>query len=268
MSQTREQYRKRREGTAFARDGDKRTGSDALWIYGIHAVEAALGNPRRKVKRMLATANAIARLKEAGATLPATVEDTQPRMLDHLLGRDAVHQGVAIEVEPLKPLPLKAISGAKLVVVLDQITDPHNVGAILRSAVAFGSAAVITTGRHAAAEGGVLAKAASGALDRIMWIEVPNLARALEELKEFGFLLVGLDSEGSTELEGALAGRRIALVLGAEGKGLRRLTRDTCDVVAKLEVPGAITSLNVSNAAAVALYVVSRHIAAQPVPTA
>jgi len=267
MSQTREQHRKRREGTAYSRGPDRKPATETLWIYGLHAVEAALANPRRKVIRLMATANALARLREGGASLPPTIEETQPRLLDHLLGRDAVHQGVAVEVEALKPIPLKAISGAKLVVVLDQITDPHNVGAILRSAVAFGAAAVITTGRHAAAEGGVLAKAASGALDRISWIEVGNLARALEELKEFGFLRVGLDSEGDRPLEDALAGRRIALVLGAEGKGLRRLTRDTCDVIAKLEVPGAIASLNVSNAAAVSLYVVSRHIAAQPIPT-
>src|SRR5690606_37939240 len=115
----------------------------SLWIYGLHAVEAALSNPRRKALRMLATPNALARLKETGAALPAEVEEATPRALDDFLGRDAVHQGVAIEAEPLKPLPLKAIAGAKLVLVLDQVTDPHNVGAILRSAVAFGAAAVI-----------------------------------------------------------------------------------------------------------------------------
>lgn len=233
---------------------------DALWIYGIHAVTAALANPRRKVQRILATPNALARLAEANATIPLPPEETTPRDLDRLLGGEAVHQGVAIEVAPLPVLGLDALAGAKLVVVLDQITDPHNVGAILRSAVAFAADAIITTGRHAAAESGVLAKAASGALDQIKWIEVQNLARALEEIGAMGFTRIGLDSEADREIESAIAGDRIALVLGAEGKGLRRLTRETCDVVARLSMPGAIPSLNVSNAAALALYLASRHI--------
>jgi len=238
--------------------GERRT--EALWIYGIHPVLAALANPQRKVLRILATANALARLSEAGAAFSVPPEETTPRDLDTLVGGDAVHQGVAIEAMPLAPLGLDALEGAKLVVVLDQLTDPQNVGAILRSAVAFAADAVISTGRHSAAETGTLAKAASGALDRIRWIEVPNLARALEEIGALGFTRIGLDSEGTTELEEAIAGDRIALVLGAEGKGLRRLTRDTCDTVARLSVPGAIASLNVSNAAALSLYLASRHL--------
>jgi 23S rRNA (guanosine2251-2'-O)-methyltransferase len=235
---------------------------DAIWIYGIHAAAAALANSARTIRRILATPNAIARLGEAGAKLPFAPEEATPRDLDRLVGADAVHQGVVLEVEPLATLGLDALAGAKLIVVLDQVTDPHNVGAILRSAVAFGAEAVVTTGRHSAAESGTLAKAASGALDQIRWIEVQNLARALEEIGTMGFTRVGLDSEAEVQIEDAMRGERVALVLGAEGKGLRRLTRDTCDVVARLSVPGAIASLNVSNAAALALYLAHRHLAA------
>lgn len=234
---------------------------ESLWIYGIHAAAAALANPRRKIARILATPNAISRLAETGATLPFAPEDAHPRDLDRLLGADAVHQGVALEVAPLPPLGLDALADAKLIVVLDQVTDPHNVGAILRSAVAFAAEAVVTTGRHAAAESGTLAKAASGALDQIKLIEVQNLARALEEIGQMGFTRVGLDSDAALNIESAMSGDRIALVLGAEGKGLRRLTQDTCDAVASLKMPGAITSLNVSNAAVLALYLANRHLA-------
>lgn len=233
---------------------------DQLWIYGIHAVAAALGNPRREVRRLLATESGAARLLEQGAKLPAEVETAEPKTLDRLLGESAVHQGVAVLVEPLDSLPLTMLGDARLVVVLDQVTDPHNVGAILRSAVAFGADALITTGRHAPTETGVLAKAASGALEWITHVEVPNLARALETLGELGFTRIGLDSAGEGSLEAAMTGERIALVLGAEGKGLRRLSRETCDRVARLDMPGIIKSLNVSNAAALALYVARRHL--------
>ncbi|MBB3929975.1 23S rRNA (guanosine2251-2'-O)-methyltransferase [Kaistia hirudinis] len=234
---------------------------DQLWIYGVHAVAAVLGNPRRTVLRLLATQNAVARLKEEGANVPAH-EDVAPRDLDRLLGAEAVHQGVAVEVAPLEPLALDDLGEAKLIVVLDQVTDPHNVGAILRSAVAFGADALVVTGRHAPAETGVLAKAASGALELIHVVEVPNLARALDELGDLGFTRVGLDSEGDHVIEEAMGGERIALVLGAEGKGLRRLTREKCDVVARLDMPGAIKSLNVSNAAVLSLYLARRHLGA------
>jgi 23S rRNA (guanosine2251-2'-O)-methyltransferase len=232
--------------------------AETLWIYGIHAVSAALANPRRDIRRLLATPNAAQRLGDLASRPDLTVEPATPRDLDRLLGPDAVHQGAAVEVAPLASAGIEALADARLVVVLDQITDPHNVGAILRSAVAFAADAVVTTGRHAAIETGTLAKAASGALDRIAWIEVPNLARALEEIGALGFTRVGLDSEASTDIEDAMVGERIALVLGAEGKGLRRLTRDTCDTLARLAVPGAIASLNVSNAAVLALYIASR----------
>jgi 23S rRNA (guanosine2251-2'-O)-methyltransferase len=233
---------------------------DALFIYGIHPVLAALANPRRRIKRLLATPNALARLKEAGGEPLIAPEETNPRHLDHLLGGEAVHQGVVAEVEPLDPVAIEALADARLVVVLDQVTDPHNVGAIFRSALAFGADAVVTTGRHAPVETGVLAKAASGALDRLAHVEVKNLARALESLAAMGFTRVGLDSDAETEIESAFAGERIALVLGAEGKGLRRLTRDSCDVVARLTTPGPLASLNVSNAAVLALYLASRHL--------
>ncbi len=231
-----------------------------LWIYGIHPVLAALANPRRTVRRIVATRNGAARLTEAGAAFPQPPEEATPRLLDKLLGGEAVHQGVAIEVAPLPPLALDALADARLIVVLDQVTDPHNVGAIVRSAAAFAADAVVVTARHAPTETGVLAKAASGALDTVAWIEVGNLARALADLGAMGFTRIGLDSEADTPLEDAVAGGRIALVLGAEGKGLRRLTRETCDRLARLSVPGAIASLNVSNAAALALYLARRHL--------
>ncbi len=232
--------------------------AETLWIYGIHAASAALANPRREIRRLLATPNALSRLGSVAARPGLVAEPATPRDLDRLLGPDTVHQGVALEVAPLASAGLEALATARLIVVLDQITDPHNVGAIMRSAVAFAADAVVTTGRHAAIETGALAKAASGALDRIAWIEVPNLARALEEIGAMGFTRVGLDSEASGDIEDAIVGERIALVLGAEGKGLRRLTRDTCDALARLSVPGAIASLNVSNAAVLALYIASR----------
>jgi 23S rRNA (guanosine2251-2'-O)-methyltransferase len=259
MSRTREQERRRREAARPAWTAERER-PDSIWIYGIHPVLAVLSNPRRKITRLVATHNALLRLREAGVTVPTSVEESTPRLLDHLLGREAVHQGVAAEVTPLAPVALASLKGAHLVVVLDQITDPHNVGAILRSAAAFGADAVVTTGRHAAAETGVLAKAASGALDRVAWVEVQNLARALEELGGMGFQRIGLDSDAERPIEDAFSGTRIALVLGAEGKGLRRLTRDTCDVVARLSVPGTVASLNVSNAAVLALYLASRHL--------
>ncbi|TIU76926.1 MAG: RNA methyltransferase, partial [Mesorhizobium sp.] len=171
------------------------------------------------------------------------------------------HQGVLIEAEPLKPKRLDTLGDTKLVLVLDQVTDPHNVGAILRSAVAFGAGALITTARHSPQESGVLAKSASGALEHIDQIEVKNLADALGQLHDAGFQTIGLDSEGSAELEKSFAGGKIALVLGAEGKGLRQKTRETVTALARLDMPGAIRSLNVSNAAAVSLYAARKFIA-------
>ncbi len=231
-------------------------------LYGLHTVRAALDNPRRTIRRMLVTRNAQERLAIADlSALPFAAEPVEPRDIDKLTGSDAVHQGVLIEAEPLKAKRLDQLGDTRLVLVLDQVTDPHNVGAILRSAVAFGAGALITTARHSPHESGVLAKSASGALEHIDHIEVRNLADALGALHEAGFHTVGLDSEGPAELEKSLAGKKIALVLGAEGKGLRQKTRETVTVLARLDMPGPIRSLNVSNAAAVSLYAANAFLA-------
>ncbi|MDH6232954.1 23S rRNA (guanosine2251-2'-O)-methyltransferase [Mesorhizobium soli] len=232
-----------------------------LRLYGLHTVRAALDNPRRDIHRMLVTRNALERLEIAEGSLPFPVEIVEPRDIDKITGSDAVHQGVLIEAAPLKPKALSALGDTPLVLVLDQVTDPHNVGAIIRSAVAFGAGALITTSRHSAQESGVLAKSASGALEHIDMIEVRNLAEALGELHESGFQTIGLDSEGPAELEHTFSGERIALVLGAEGKGLRHKTRETVNALARLDMPGVIHSLNVSNAAAISLYAARKHLA-------
>jgi 23S rRNA (guanosine2251-2'-O)-methyltransferase len=224
-------------------------------LYGIHTVRAALDNPRRKIRRMLVTRNAMERLGLADlGALPFAAELVEPRQIDRITGSEAVHQGVVVEAEPLRPKSLSALGDTRLVLVLDQVTDPHNVGAVMRSAVAFDAGALITTARHSPHESGVLAKSASGALEQIDLIEVKNLAEALGQLHEAGFQTIGLDSDGPVAIETGFSGDRIALVLGAEGKGLRQKTRETVTTLARLDLPGAIRSLNVSNAAAVALY--------------
>lgn len=230
-------------------------------LYGLHTVRAVMDNPARKISRLQVTRNAAARLDlvEPDA-LPFPVEIVEPRDLDRILGTDAVHQGALIEARPLKPKSLSALSDTPLILVLDQVTDPHNVGAVLRSGVAFGAGALITTARHSPSESGVLAKSASGALEHIDLIEVRNLAEALEELHLTGFTTIGLDSEGPDLLENSFSSQKIALVLGAEGKGLRQKTRATVKALARLDMPGAIRSLNVSNAAAIALYAARRHL--------
>ncbi|RWB51642.1 RNA methyltransferase [Mesorhizobium sp.] len=231
-------------------------------LYGLHTVRAALDNQRRKIRKMLVTRNAAERLAIADlAALPFKAELVEPKDIDRITGSDAVHQGVLIEAEPLKPKRLDALGDTTLVLVLDQVTDPHNVGAILRSAVAFGAGALITTARHSPQESGVLAKSASGALEHIDQIEVKNLADALGQLHEAGFQTIGLDSDGPAELEKTFDGDKIALVLGAEGKGLRQKTRETVTALARLDMPGAIRSLNVSNAAAVSLYAARKFLA-------
>ncbi len=233
-------------------------------LYGLHTIEAALANPKREIVSLKVTANALRRLgHDSIGDLPCPSELVEPRELDKLVGTDAVHQGVVADAKPLKPRSLSELGDAPLLLVLDQVTDPHNVGAIMRSAVAFGVGALITTSRHSPTESGVLAKAASGALEHIDHIEVRNLAEALGELADAGFQTVGLDSEGPLELEGTLSGGRIALVLGAEGKGLRQKTRETVAALARLDMPGEIKSLNVSNAAAISLYVAERFLKAR-----
>jgi 23S rRNA (guanosine2251-2'-O)-methyltransferase len=231
---------------------------ETVWIYGVHPAIAALKNPRRDVRRILATPNAAKRVTDAGVAFAMPPETATPRDLDRLLGPDAVHQGIAVEAGALDQLGLDDLGDAHLLVVLDQVTDPHNVGAIFRSAAAFGVDAVVTTLRHSPVESGVLAKAASGALDLVPHVEVPNLARALAEIGELGFTRIGLDADAPATLEDAPPSPKIALVLGAEGKGLRQLTRDTCDALARLPIRSEIGSLNVSNAAVLALYLARR----------
>jgi 23S rRNA (guanosine2251-2'-O)-methyltransferase len=225
-----------------------------VYLYGLHTVRAALDNPLRVKKELLATPNALSRLNEIGQIGKVKVRETTPKELDRLLGGDAVHQGAALEVDPVSRFGLNDIQQLKLVVVLDQLTDPHNVGAILRTACAFGADAVITTARHSPQETGVMAKAASGALDLVPMIEVTNLASALETLKERGLIVLGFDSDAPAPLRPRTDDRPLAVVLGAEGKGLRQRTRELCDEMVRLEMPGPIKSLNVSNAAAIALF--------------
>ncbi len=226
-----------------------------VYLYGLHTVRAALDNPARIKKVLLATPNALNRLQETGANLgKVKVVETNPKELDRLLGGEAVHQGAALEVDPVTRFSLEDLHEPKLVVVLDQLTDPHNVGAILRTACAFGADAVITTARHSPRETGVMAKAASGALDLVPMIEVRNLGDALEKLKDRGMLVLGFDSESEAPLRPRTDSRPMAVVLGAEGKGLRQRTRELCDEMVRLDMPGPIKSLNVSNAAAIALF--------------
>jgi 23S rRNA (guanosine2251-2'-O)-methyltransferase len=230
-------------------------GDGPVILYGWHTVVAALANPARKIRKLWVTENAARRLAEEGIALPRQHEAVRPDEIARKLGPEAVHNGLLAEADPLEAPDLEDLAPEGVVLVLDQITDPHNVGAILRSAAAFAVKALVTTARHSPEATGVLAKSASGALDLVPMVTVQNLARGMAALKERGFLLVGLDSEGESDLADAALRAPLALVLGAEGKGLRQLTRQTCDVVARLDLPGDIKSLNVSNAAALSLYI-------------
>jgi 23S rRNA (guanosine2251-2'-O)-methyltransferase len=236
------------------------TQGGAIWIYGIHPVAAALANPGRRIRRLLLTEeaeqNLAARIKPP---FSVAAERTARDRLDHLLGRDVVHQGAALLADPLTPPQLaQVLERPGPLLVLDQVTDPRNVGAILRSAAAFGIAGVITQDRHAPEETGALAKAASGALETMPLIRAVNLARTLVALKAANIWCVGLAADAPALRGTAMAQRRVALVLGAEGEGLRRLTRETCDELAGLSMPGTMESLNVSAAATVALYELTR----------
>src|SRR5262245_46477584 len=224
-------------------------------LYGWHTVKAALENPARRIRRLLTTENALRRLADDGVTVPVKPELVRPDVIDARLGPDAVHQGLLAVADPL-PVPSNSdLAPEGIVLVIDQINDPHNVGAILRSAAAFAVKAIITTARYSPEATGVLAKSASGALELVPLVTVQNLARGMEELRQHGFLLIGLDSGGGEDLSRVELREPLALVLGAEGKGLRQLTRETCATVARLDMPGEIKSLNVSNAAVLALYV-------------
>ena len=240
--------------------GERRDPDAPAILYGWHTVTLALTNPARRIRRLYATENAMRRLAEEGLKPAVAPELVRPDKIAARLGPDAVHQGLLAEVDPLPSPELEDIPDG-ILLVLDQITDPHNVGAILRTAAGFAVSAIVTTARHSPEATGVLAKSASGALEYVPIAIVPNLARALDELKERGYLVVGLDSTGETDLGKVPLRSPLALVLGAEGKGLRQLTRATCDHLARLDLPGKIKSLNVSNAAALALYVATQRLA-------
>jgi 23S rRNA (guanosine2251-2'-O)-methyltransferase len=233
----------------------------AFWLYGFHAARAALANPRRTIRRAVLTDRAADELKSSLSRVRP--EALAPDALARLLPSGAVHQGVALLCEPLPALDLEAAleavqPGRRIVAVLDQITDPHNEGAILRSAAAFGVNAIVVQDRHAPPESGALAKAASGALDVVSRVMVVNIARALEELGRLGFWRIALAAEGDVALSEAAPAGDVALALGAEGAGLRRLVRERCDTTAFIPTMGAIDSLNVSNAAAIAFYELRR----------
>ena len=236
-----------------ARQSTKAENRPRFW--GRHAVGAALANPERSVKRIWATREAAAAY-DLDPAIPLTYADVAD--LGRLVPGDAPHQGIVIEIEKLPDIWLgDLIDGApdgRPLLVLDQVTDPHNVGAILRSAAAFDALGIVTQDRHSPAETGALAKAASGALETVPWVRVVNLARALEEIAEAGFWRVGLTGDADQTLAEAMGPPRIALVLGAEGEGMRQNTQAHCDALARLPISDRIESLNVSNAAAIALY--------------
>lgn len=250
------------KGRGFARRPDRRDRGEAsdgpVILYGWHTVVAALANPQRTIRRLYLSENAAKRLADENIDTQVTPEIVRPALIDQRLGPDAVHQGLLAEADPLPSPDIDTLPQEGIVLVLDQITDPHNVGAILRSAAAFGVAAVIAQDRHAPEETGALAKAASGALELVPLIRAVNLARTLVALKAAGLWVVGLAAATQPLRGEPLRERRVALVLGAEGAGLRRLTRETCDELAGLSMPGGMESLNVSAAATVALYELTR----------
>lgn len=235
-------------------DGDA---EGVVLLYGVHPVEAALANPSRVISRLFMTENAENRMRAACEKRGVTVERVSPRDLDRRLGADTVHQGVLLETEPLEEqrmIDMAQNASGRPLIVLDQVTDPHNVGAILRSSAVFGAAGVVMTKRHSPPLNGTLAKSASGALELVPVARVNNLARSMQELREAGCTLIGLDGEGTETLDETAWPQQPVFVLGAEGKGLRQLTRETCDRICRIATDSQLASLNVSNAAAVALH--------------
>lgn len=236
--------------------GSGRASAGAVRLWGRHAVESALLNPNRRHRKLWATREGIASLDgELPPDFP--VEYAQAADLARLVARDAPHQGLVLDCDALEDIFLDEVldgDSTRPIVVLDQVTDPHNVGAIMRSAAAFNAAAIVTQDRHSPPESGTLAKSASGALEVLPWVRVVNLARALEDMSEAGYWRIGLDGEGKVTLADALPNGPVALVLGAEGEGMRHNIMQHCDAIARLPMSGAVESLNVSNAAAIALY--------------
>ena len=242
--------------------GERDAARQTVWLFGLHAVRDALENPRRQKVRLIATKNALDRLGASVAAGGVEPELADPRKFPAPIDAGSVHQGAALEAQQLDWGPLDDIAvNARLLVLLDRVTDPHNVGAILRSAEVFGAGAVIAPARHSAPETGALAKTASGALERQPYLRVINLAETMGRLQKMGYVLIGLDGTAETELTDSLADladRPVGLVLGAEGPGLRERTLATCDRLARIGAAGGFGSLNVSNAAAVALHAASR----------
>jgi 23S rRNA (guanosine2251-2'-O)-methyltransferase len=245
--------------------GERREARETLWLFGLHAVRDALANPRREKLRLVVTKNALDKLEAEVAASGLVPEVVEPRNFNVPIDEGSVHQGAAVEVRPLNWGKFQDVcaagEGLPLVVLLDRVTDPHNVGAVLRSAEVFGARAVIAPKHHSAPETGALAKTASGALERQPYLRVTNLSEAMADLKAMGFTLIGLEGEADVTLAEAVArvgGRPIGLVLGAEGPGLREKTRETCDLLARIPYGGPFGSLNVSNAAAVSLYAASQ----------
>ena len=259
MSKTKKKALRGRAGRMKGGRGSGRATSGNVRLWGRHAVEAALKNPARQHRKLWATREGVESLDgELPPDFPVEYADVAD--LARLVARDAPHQGLVLECETLEDIFLDEVMSRdrnRPLVVLDQVTDPHNVGAILRSAAAFGAAAIITQDRHAPPESGALAKSASGALETVPWVRVVNLARALEEMAEAGYWRIGLTGAAETTLADALPAGPVALVLGAEGEGMRQNIEAHCDALAKLPISSAIESLNVSNAAAIALYAVA-----------
>ncbi|PCJ93289.1 MAG: 23S rRNA (guanosine(2251)-2'-O)-methyltransferase RlmB [Hyphomicrobiales bacterium] len=249
----------------FSRKSKSSDNDGPVKLYGYHAVKAALENTQRKFISLHLTKNMLDRLIEEGVDFPIEPKMENPRQINQLVGEDAVHQGAVLVCHPLEQPTLEEVRHHDLIIILDQVTDPHNVGAIHRSACALGAGALMTTRRNAPPESGLLAKTASGAFEYLPYIQVTNLARSIEECQALGFTTIGLDSEGPKDLVETLTGShidKVALILGAEGRGLRRLTRDLCDHLARLDMPGPIKSLNVSNASALALFVCQQALSA------
>ncbi|MCU9840119.1 23S rRNA (guanosine(2251)-2'-O)-methyltransferase RlmB [Ruegeria sp. WL0004] len=243
----------------------RKAAAETVWLFGLHAVRDALENPDRVKLRLIVTLNAKDKLAEAIAAAGIEPEIVDPRKFSAPIDPGSVHQGAALEVKPLDWGRLEDVCvglECPRVILLDRVTDPHNVGAILRSAEVLGASAVIGTRHHSAPETGALAKTASGALERQPYLRVRNLSEAITELQGMGYIVLGLDGEAEETIETALAGRRdraVALVLGAEGPGLRQKTKDTVDKLVKIDAAGGFGSLNVSNAAAIALYASREH---------
>ncbi|MGF1627498.1 MAG: 23S rRNA (guanosine(2251)-2'-O)-methyltransferase RlmB [Alphaproteobacteria bacterium] len=242
--------------------GEPFTSDDAIWLYGLHPVRAALANEVRRIRRLIVRPpldDGVAALAKRRQVVPETVDRLT---LESMLPPAAVHQGIALLVDPLPPADIEPLcespAADSVVVVLDQVTDPHNVGAILRSAAAFGAAAIIVQSRHAPPAHGALAKSASGALELLPLVAVTNLARALAQLADAGYRVFGLDSTAETRLDQADLSGPVALVLGSEGKGMRRLTQERCDLLVRLPTGKRLADLNVSNAAAICLYELAR----------